>query len=647
MMKFFMTFLVSLCVVFAAGSAFGHPTKKNKKPTKAGPEIKIAREKVAAAKKKLQSEGKYVCCVKKSCDMCASKPEGCRCAVTLAQGKGVCGECHGGWQEGQGLMRGIDPKTVKPFESEEKAAVEAPDQTSVAEVEAAGEALKTVKRKLAGEGRFSCCIGGGCNSCALEGECACGTNLAASLSKSKTSSKGEKPAKASARKEDEGVCGECYGGWKSGKGAFAGVSPEEVKLSPMSHSMDEMPSSFAVGTMFRQGSGTSWIPESSPMYAAMKEYGNWMVMAHPYSFTSYTAQTGPRGAAKFYNANWLMASAQREVPGLTSNGPGVFFARGMGSLDPATIGRGGYPLLFQTGESNRGRPLVDRQHPHDFIMELAVGYSAPISRNLTLSFYVAPVGEPALGPSAFPHRPSALDNPDAPLGHHWQDSTHIASGVTTIALAHPKWKVEVSNFTGREPDENRWNIDRPKFDSWATRFSLNPTRELSMQVSYGHLREPEALEPGVNIHRITASVMHVKAFESGSFLATSFIWGRNEKRKAGEAGYGTNAFLVESTFSRKDRQTFFTRIERVSKDELFVEDGDHPHEGETRIFNVTRFTFGAVQNLPLPGRMDIGLGASVSFHRIPDGLNATYGSNPVAGTVFLRIRWKRFGDPAR
>ena len=34
----------------------------------------------------------------------------------------------------------------------------------------------------------------------------------------------------------------------------------------------------------------------------------------------------------------------------------------------------------------------------------------------------------------FMHRPSAADDPFAPLGHHWQDATHEAFGVVTTGL---------------------------------------------------------------------------------------------------------------------------------------------------------------------------------------------------------------------
>ncbi len=630
------TLLGILC--FWTGDGFAHPRKKNRIPTKAAQTLKQARAKMDQAKAKLTAEGKYACCVKPTCDMCAAANGSCNCAVNVSQGKGSCGECLEGWQSGKGALKGIDAKKVTLLTSDQQAM---PDDGAPRppELDEARALLNQAKRTMAGEGNYSCCVRGGCDSCAHEGNCSCGVNLA-----EKSSGK-PAPGKTLA---DEGVCGHCYDGWHAGKGAFDGYPLGDVSVARME--MD-MPSSFGVGTMFRQGSGTSWIPESSQMYATMKDVGSWMVMTHPYAFANYSAQTGPRRASKFFSGNWFMASAQREVPGLTKYGNGTFMVRGMFSLDPVTVGRAGYPLLFQTGESNRGRPLVDRQHPHDLVMELAMAYSAPISKNLVMSLYVAPVGEPALGPSAFPHRLSAMENPEAPLGHHWQDSTHIASGVVTLGIGTSKWKIEGSSFTGAEPNENRWNFDRPKFDSWSTRFSVNPTRDLSMQVSYGSLKEPEALEPGVNIRRITASAAYNRTIGDDSFWATSFIWGRNEKRKPDGDGYGTNAFLVESTYFHRDRQSFFMRFEHVGKDELFL---DSPRlegaesvpgeDGKVEIFPVKKFTLGAVQNLPIPGPFDIGIGASVGFHAIPGGLKPFYGNAPVATNVFLRFRVKRWGQ---
>jgi len=46
-------------------------------------------------------------------------------------------------------------------------------------------------------------------------------------------------------------------------------------------------------------------------------------------------------------------------------GDALFGFRVMGSIEPV-MGRSGYPLLLQTGETADGTtPLLDRQHPHD------------------------------------------------------------------------------------------------------------------------------------------------------------------------------------------------------------------------------------------------------------------------------------------
>src|SRR3989449_3442860 len=92
-------------------------------------------------------------------------------------------------------------------------------------------------------------------------------------------------------------------------------------------------------------------------------------------------------------------------------------------------------------------------------MELAALYERAVARNLAVSLYAAPVGEPAVGPAAFPHRPSAADDPLAPLAHHWQDGTHITFGVLTAGVFTPTPQPEASLFNRRAPDE-----DRPKFD---------------------------------------------------------------------------------------------------------------------------------------------------------------------------------------
>jgi hypothetical protein len=606
----------TLLPVLAERGLAHDPKKKNTKPTKAAPAIKKTREKLDAAKAKLSEAGKYRCCVKPSCDMCALNGGACSCAESVAAGHGSCGECMESWAAGLGNAKGVDPKSITVNAASSRPVEE--ELRKLEELVAARESLESAKRILASEGRYACCITKGCGSCALGGECPCGSDLA-------TAAPGTKAA----------VCGECMDGWHAGHGAFPGIEVADLKLAEMSMSM---PSSFAIGTMFRQGSGTSWIPESSPMFASMKQAGSWLLMAHPVAHVTYSNHTGPRGQDGFYSTNWLMGSAQREVGGLTGAGRGTLLLRGMISLDPATVGKEGYPLLFQTGETANGKPLIDRQHPHDFFMEFGVAYSAPIGKGLVLSTYFAPMGEPALGPAAYPHRLSAMDNPEAPIGHHWQDSSHIAAGVATIGFGQRMWKVEGSVFTGREPDENRWNFEKPKFDSWSARLSVNPHRDFSMQVSYGLLKEPEAFEPGVHIRRMTASISHQRPIGDRSFIASTFVWGRNYKA-GGQLvrSYATDAILAEASYSWRNRVSAFGRYERAEKDELFAT-GEHAHD--PLVFTIHRYTFGGVYNLPVPGLFDWGIGSSVSAHQKPEILDLFYGSKPRSVTFFLRFRVK-------
>jgi hypothetical protein len=141
----------------------------------------------------------------------------------------------------------------------------------------------------------------------------------------------------------------------------------------------------------------------------------------------------------------------------------------MFSLEAATVGKDGYRELFQTGEAVDGRPLIDNQHPHDLFMQLAVVWRIPISSSTGFTLAGAPVGEAALGPVAYMHRASAADNPTAPLSHHTFDSTHVSFGVATAAVDHGRFLFEGSVFNGREPDENRWDFDFGRLDSYSGR----------------------------------------------------------------------------------------------------------------------------------------------------------------------------------
>ena len=327
----------------------------------------------------------------------------------------------------------------------------------------------------------------------------------------------------------------------------------------------------------RLGSGTSWLPEASPHYGWHIVRGGWSLMVHGIAYAEYDRQLGTRGNDQFGSINWGMLMAMHSLWG------GMLHLHGMMSAEPATIGSAGYPLLLQSGESYRGEQLHDRQHPHDLFMELSAMYEHPIAQNLALSLYAAPVGEPASGPVAFPHRPSAASDPLAPLGHHWQDATHITYGVLTLGMFSRTWKVEGSIFNGREPDEHRTDIETRRLDSYAARVFYNPTVSWSYSASMAYLASPEVLHPEESVHRYSASIMNTRLFGSRGQWSSSIIYGANAVNGAPLA----NSALAETDLSIDGVNTFFGRAEFVQKSaqDLAVADSS-----EFRHYNVGALT---------------------------------------------------------
>jgi hypothetical protein len=376
--------------------------------------------------------------------------------------------------------------------------------------------------------------------------------------------------------------------------------------------------------MTREASGTSWQPESTPMEGIHGMAGEWMTMFHGFVYGIYDQQEGPRGDNKTFSASMFMLMGQRPI------NEGTLGLRGMVSLDPL-MGKDGYPLLLQTGETANGTtPLIDRQHPHDLISELAVTYSHPTGEESSWFNYFGIVGEPALGPAAFPHRFPGLYNPEAPLSHHWLDSTHITYGVETLGYIWKDIKIEGSVFRGREPDETRWDIETPGFDSYSGRLTYNPNANWSFQISGGHLDSPEQLEPETDMNRYTTSATYNKPLENGNNWQTTLAWGRNHKMP----GKDTEAFLIESAINFHTSHTVFTRAERVEKDELF-ESGD-PLEGT---YTVYKATLGYVYDFPVWRHMQWGIGSSVGVNFIPDEIESAYGKTPMSYLAFVRMKF--------
>ena len=456
------------------------------------------------------------------------------------------------------------------------------------------ESLLAAKRTLLAEGRYSCCIRGGCGQCAHETSCPCGADLAA----------------------HKGVCGECLDGWRSGRGAFAGIDPAEVTLAV---------------------------------------FGGWALGAAGQLFGVYSDQSGPRGRDKIFSTNWIMLSATRRA------GPGTLTFESMLSAEPATITGKRYPLLFATGETANGIPIINGQHPHDLFMELSALYKIAIGERASIHFAGGPRAEPALGPPAYPHRASASENPVAPIAHHLQDATHIATSVVTAGITYGPLTWEVSGFHAREPDEARWGIEGGLPDSLSTRLTLRPSARWSGQFSLGRLNRVEATHPLRPLLRTTASLAYSRPFARGAWDTTA-IWGRNNDLAytqlpnlpvLPQAGIRPrhivsvptripnqvyNSFLLESTL-HTGRNWIWGRAESADKDSTLFYD-ESPFVlliDERRLGRVQAYTGGYERDL----RFHTGLGAQFTLYRSPAILAPIYDAYPVGLQLFFRLRFRK------
>jgi hypothetical protein len=378
-------------------------------------------------------------------------------------------------------------------------------------------------------------------------------------------------------------------------------------------------------------SGTSVNPASAPLPMIMRHWGDWNTMLMGVGFISDVQQSGPRGGDRLYSTNWFMAAAEHSL-----GANGAFMAELMLSLEPATVTDRRYPLLFQTGETAYGQAIVDGQHPHNLIMALGFHYTRSLGESTTLDAYFAPVGDPALGPVAYPHRDSAMELPEAALSHHLQDSTHIADEVVTLGIQRGRFKLEASGFYGTEPGENRWTIQTGAINSWSTRLWFFPTKNWAAQVSTGHLTHPEALEPG-DQWRTTASVSYSKPMPGGSW-SSSLIWGRTHSTATQR---NLNSYLLESVVPVRRRNFITGRAELVDKDELFkdqplLEESLDVRYGST--FRVGAYTIGYTRDIGSLRYLQTGVGVNFTAYTLPDAIKPYYGNHPIGGNIFIRFR---------
>lgn len=406
-------------------------------------------------------------------------------------------------------------------------------------------------------------------------------------------------------------------------GEPAATPPPMPDMAMDQHDMAAMPGMTmgSTGGAFAIGSGTARLPGAEGMMRGLTltHDGGWMVMLHGYAWANYTDQSGPRGASEAFVTSMGMVEASRGL-----GGGARLTLRTMLSLDPA-MGARGYPSLFATGETADGiTSLIDRQHPHDLFMELSARVDVPLGGGLSGFLYGGPVAEPALGPSAFMHRASAQYLPLAPITHHWFDSTHISYGVATAGLYGDRWQIEGSAFRGREPDQHRWDIETPALDSWSVRATWNPSPNWSAQVSHGRLHEPEALEPGIDEARTTASVQYA----SGGFSALAGFAVKNRV-----PGRSLTAWIGEANWNIGRHHSLFGRVENVANDELLPDSADPRHD---RPYRVSRAELGYAYRVPL-GPIEAAIGGSGFVTAKPAALDSAYGRRPAGWTGFVKL----------
>lgn len=417
---------------------------------------------------------------------------------------------------------------------------------------------------------------------------------------------------------------------------------DNKRMDHADHSMHDMDNMKAIPShsfsrnlpMSRNASGTAWNPDASPMYMWMKQTPKTDPMAigwmfHGNIFLRYTNtdifNNGKRGDDKFDAPNWFMAMMNRAV-----GKKGLFNATAMISLDRLTEGGDGYPLLFQSGETWKGNRLVDRQHPHDLFSALSIGYTQMINKDIDVFGYIGYPGEPALSAPAFMHRVSSMNNPDAPLGHHWQDATHITFGVATLGFRYKQLKLEGSVFTGREPDEDRYDFDKARFNSYSYRLSYNPTANWALQFSQGFIEEPEASEPGVDVARTTASVLYAKSIDANKHYSAALIWGLNDK---GE-DHKEHSLLLEDNF-QFGKNALFSRYEFLQKS---TEELDLESELGHATFDVHVFSLGYNRSILQKSIFELTAGTKATINFPAKELKPLYGKLPVGFQVYIQLR---------
>ena len=397
-------------------------------------------------------------------------------------------------------------------------------------------------------------------------------------------------------------------------------------------------------TPTRETSGTSWLPQSTPMYGVHRPWRGWDIRLNGVVFVQALFEprerhrTGGASTRQGGSLNWGMAQARRNLGG------GRFGVRTMFSAEPWTVPGCGSLSFLATGEVCEGDTIHDRQQPHDLFMELAVEYERGLRGPWRWQIYAGLAGEPALGPPGYPHRASAMINPIGPITHHWLDATSVTFGLVTLGVHNQRWKAETSIFNGREPDERRVDLDLGAFDSIAGRVSFLPTERLAVQVSGGRLREAttDFPFPGDDpVTRLTTSAVYHVPLGASGLWATTVACGMNHVRETVAGGLlhaTTIGALLESSVTFSGRHTVFGRGEVGGMPAHHL----HAHEYATSVFAIGKVQVGYVRHLKAAKGLVAGIGGTVSLGLLSPELAPRYSgrTSPSFG-AFLSLQAAR------
>ncbi len=367
-------------------------------------------------------------------------------------------------------------------------------------------------------------------------------------------------------------------------------------------------------------------PQSAVMHHHEEDpVSSWQLHYDGALFGTLNHQGGRRGGTEFDSQNWVMVMGDRPL------GRSTFGFSTMFSAEPLTVRGAGYRENFQEGEAYHGLQITDRQHPHDLFMQLAAALRTPLGSDWAFTVAGSAVGDAALGPVAFMHRPSSAENPTAPLSHHIFDSTHIARSVVLTRLERGPITIEGSVFHGREPDENRYNLDFGQPDSWSVRAWARLGSSWTLQASHGFLRQPEQLEPG-DQRRTNASAEWLRQ-RGGDYSALMIAVGRTQRPYS-----VVDAVLAEGTH-RFGQNTVFGRFERTEVETeilLFPSILHKPHPGEL-VDPVRECTIGGIHDFATFGGLSLGAGGDVVLYGVPPLLQVTHGEHPTSFHIFVRV----------